>query len=440
MRTDRLTEALATAVDTAFERGDSWYLLTALGLDEQAFGDAVDEIARVEEYEGSMAGLQLLDLGCGVGRHLLAAADRGAETVGVDASPLLLRVASDLVPSATFQLGDIHSVGDDGDFDIVLIMSDTLTLAETTAGVEAILRTARSYLRDNGLLVIVVDPAEVCDGSRTWEERLGLQAVETITARAQPSGGRAVLHTFEITRGERTHNFIGNSVVHSVAEVRALARQASLCLENIAPVRDDGDLMLFLRAEPGFNYLSDLGPFLQSWADRDHWRNRPTGSPAPTSTGRLTFGEGTGLGRGESLSRHHPDFYRHIEPAVLPLVRAAVEDWNQISYSSCEGHLVPHPSRETYTECYVGLVALSHGHADILRSAFAPALDGGMHLPLVCDVLERDLLGPVGKVGSVNLHLRRARGQRWTSYSRERDETVATLVTAMSAAVGGSLR
>src|SRR3954452_12963337 len=53
-----------------------------------------------------LAGRRVLDAGCGTGRTSAWVAGAGAEVVGFDASPEMLRRARERVPSASFSLAD----------------------------------------------------------------------------------------------------------------------------------------------------------------------------------------------------------------------------------------------------------------------------------------------------------------------------------------------
>src|SRR4051794_9159531 len=53
-----------------------------------------------------LAGLRVLDLGCGAGVFLRMAADGGAAVTGLDASEALLREAARRVPEADLRLGE----------------------------------------------------------------------------------------------------------------------------------------------------------------------------------------------------------------------------------------------------------------------------------------------------------------------------------------------
>jgi ubiquinone/menaquinone biosynthesis C-methylase UbiE len=91
------------------------------------------------EHLGIGAGQRVLDLGCGTGVFLRAAADRGAKVVGLDAAEGLLAVARERVPEADLHAGDMQDLpfGDDG-FDVVtgfssLFFADDMTRALSEA-------------------------------------------------------------------------------------------------------------------------------------------------------------------------------------------------------------------------------------------------------------------------------------------------------------------
>jgi ubiquinone/menaquinone biosynthesis C-methylase UbiE len=65
-------------------------------------------------------GTTVLDVGCGSGAFLRAAADRGAGVCGLDASAALLELARSRVPEADLRLGDLQFLPYDADaFDVV---------------------------------------------------------------------------------------------------------------------------------------------------------------------------------------------------------------------------------------------------------------------------------------------------------------------------------
>jgi SAM-dependent methyltransferase len=107
-----------TMTGTAEQWGPLW------GADARAWA-AVEE-QQLPTYEAAIerlgigSGQRVLDLGCGSGVYLRAAADRGAEVAGLDASEALLEIARARVPEADLRTGDLQFLPyEDGGFDVV---------------------------------------------------------------------------------------------------------------------------------------------------------------------------------------------------------------------------------------------------------------------------------------------------------------------------------
>ena len=106
---------------------------------------AVVEDAQMPTYEtaiehlGIGEGQLVLDLGCGTGAFLRAAADRGAQVAGIDAADGLLAVARERVPEAVLLAGDMQELPfPDDTFDVVtgfssLFFADDMTRALSEA-------------------------------------------------------------------------------------------------------------------------------------------------------------------------------------------------------------------------------------------------------------------------------------------------------------------
>jgi SAM-dependent methyltransferase len=84
------------------------------------------EAQQVPTYEAAIAhtgigpGQTVLDVGCGTGAFLRAAADRGATVCGIDASEALLEIARERVPDADLCVGDLQRLPYADDcFDVV---------------------------------------------------------------------------------------------------------------------------------------------------------------------------------------------------------------------------------------------------------------------------------------------------------------------------------
>ena len=79
------------------------------------------EVAFLVEALGLHAGMRVLDVGCGPGRHAYALAERGLDVVGVDISQRFIDLAADgAPPGATFRRADARSLDLDAEFDAAI--------------------------------------------------------------------------------------------------------------------------------------------------------------------------------------------------------------------------------------------------------------------------------------------------------------------------------
>jgi SAM-dependent methyltransferase len=106
-------------------------------------------------------GTRLLDIGCGAGRALRLAADRGADASGLDAAPGLLDYARRRVPGATIVQGELQSLPfPDDTFDAVTGFNSFQYAADP---IEA-LREAKRVTAPGGRIVALVwSPPEMCE-------------------------------------------------------------------------------------------------------------------------------------------------------------------------------------------------------------------------------------------------------------------------------------
>jgi ubiquinone/menaquinone biosynthesis C-methylase UbiE len=105
------------------------------------------------EKLGIGEGQRVLDLGCGTGVFLRAAADRGAQVAGLDAAEGLLAVARERVPEAELHPGDMQDLpfGDDA-FDVVTGFSSFFFADDMTRA----LSEARRVTKPGGTVLVQV--------------------------------------------------------------------------------------------------------------------------------------------------------------------------------------------------------------------------------------------------------------------------------------------
>jgi SAM-dependent methyltransferase len=93
---------------------------------------------------GVAPGDRVLDIGCGSGMALAAAAARGAQVAGLDASPALVGIARERVPDADVRTGDMEALPfDDDTFDLVTGFNAFFFAADMVAALREAGRVAK---------------------------------------------------------------------------------------------------------------------------------------------------------------------------------------------------------------------------------------------------------------------------------------------------------
>lgn len=110
---------------------------------------------------GLQAGSSLLDVGCGSGRHTIAAARRGIAAVGVDFCIALIERAKAAATSARaldplFRVLDFRREGLAREFDCVLCLYDVIGSAAAPTSELQLMRNIRDHLKSGGHAVISV--------------------------------------------------------------------------------------------------------------------------------------------------------------------------------------------------------------------------------------------------------------------------------------------
>jgi ubiquinone/menaquinone biosynthesis C-methylase UbiE len=128
------------------ERAAQWGRLWG----SRALDWAASEEQQLPTYEeairrvGVSGGQRVLDVGCGSGVFLRAAADLGADVYGIDASEALLELARQRVPEADLRLGDIEALPYDDDcFDVVAGFNSFFFAVDLVAALREAQRVAK---------------------------------------------------------------------------------------------------------------------------------------------------------------------------------------------------------------------------------------------------------------------------------------------------------
>jgi SAM-dependent methyltransferase len=152
-------------------RPDGWS-----AIEEQQLPTYEEAIRRV----GISPGDSVVDLGCGSGVFMRAAADRGATVFGLDAAQSLIEVARRRVPDADLQIGDLESLPwEDDRFDLVTGFNSFFFAADMTAALREAGRVAKPGAP---ILIQVWGRPERCDLSAM------LGAIAALRPQREPDG------------------------------------------------------------------------------------------------------------------------------------------------------------------------------------------------------------------------------------------------------------
>lgn len=144
-----------TATDAVGPKAQRWGRLWG----SRAEDWALTEEQQLPTYEAALdrvgigPGQRVLEVGCGSGVFLRAAAERGAAVTGVDSSERLVELARDRAPEAELMVGDLQALPfDDDSFDVVAGFNAFFFAADMVAA----LREAGRVARPGGSVVIQV--------------------------------------------------------------------------------------------------------------------------------------------------------------------------------------------------------------------------------------------------------------------------------------------
>jgi SAM-dependent methyltransferase len=151
--------SVASSAGSAERWGPRWGAGAAdwAATEEQQLPTYEEAIRRV----GIGAGQTVLEVGCGSGVFLRAAADHGAHVTGLDASEALIELARERVPEADLRIGDLQFLPfADGSFDVVAGFNSFFFADDMVAAV----REAGRVAKPGGSVVIQVwGRHEACD-------------------------------------------------------------------------------------------------------------------------------------------------------------------------------------------------------------------------------------------------------------------------------------
>lgn len=427
--------ASALSGPEAFAARDGWALLTIASYDQPFEAEAFATVAMLINELALRPPACVLDIGVGIGRHLRAFADRGFLVGGVEQSALLCNYANRAVGTEVVTHGEFEALPQVELPALYLLMSDTVSILGRAGQHSERLRQLRQQMADESTVVIEVSSPRMwpTSGVHVWPPIDDISISETVEIH-HTVATRSVQFEYH---GE-SFELVGDQLLLDLNQWRELLEGTGFRLTGEihthrgqrCSVSDADNIVMVATAAKGWNYLSDLSEFLAAWRDPAHVRNQLTTPLTSGSTGRITDLMNAPIGRGATLTRHHDSFRDALEVRIGPLVAELVFGWNQILYSSCEGHYFNDTGAcPVITDAYIAAVAVDDRHLDLLQALLEVAAESVGSTNVIDPLVrERKLWGPGGAVQAVDLVMRRQDGASWESYCDAVDWAVAVMV------------
>ena len=127
-----------------------YYDLVYAGKDYQKEASLLHAIA---SQEGRSEGRDLLDIGCGTGRHI-EQLRRWYRCTGLDLSPAMLRVARQRLPGTKFIQGSMEELSLDARFDVITCLFGALGYTLTVPRMQRAVCLMAAHLRPGGVLLV----------------------------------------------------------------------------------------------------------------------------------------------------------------------------------------------------------------------------------------------------------------------------------------------
>lgn len=208
--------------------GTHWYGMLYRHRDEH---DAEAQVLPIIAKGKLVPGMEILDMGCGRGRHAAIFARNGLRATGVDLSPECISAAQGIAPAATFAVFDMRMPFATARFDAVVCLFTSLGYTGDRRDDDLAVAAAATALKPSGLFVL-----DLMNGERATN---GLGAVEThvvgdvhFEVRKSREHGDIVKEIMVVHPGGKE---FFKEVVHawSAEEVKSMVLRAGFRIEDV---------------------------------------------------------------------------------------------------------------------------------------------------------------------------------------------------------------
>ena len=108
---------------------------------------------------------------------------------------------------------------------------------------------------------------------------------------------------------------------------------------------------------PGINFMRDCKGFMERWDNPENPDNEKQVNLHKTPHGNINKTGVSGDYKADTISRHQHQFIEGIEPGILRLVLVFINQFNWITYSSCQGHQYDSSIDAKPKERHIGLLS-----------------------------------------------------------------------------------
>ncbi len=224
-------------LSTAFQRGMAWYKewfgtryykLLYGHRDEQDARAWVDVIVQRGALE---PGMQLLDLGCGRGRHARLFAEHGLQVTGIDLSSASIDDARSEGPGVEFHVHDMRKPFARERFDAVVCLFTSLGYSEDRAHDQQAMENAALALVPGGLLVLdLLNGALVREGLVEEECQRSGSVFFTIRRCVE---GNDIVKRISVSEGGEQQQFMERVHAWTRPEVCTMVEATGLRIESV---------------------------------------------------------------------------------------------------------------------------------------------------------------------------------------------------------------
>lgn len=97
---------------------------------------------------------KILDVGCGAGRHVLYLQDKGFDVLGIDESPLAVKVCKERGCKQIKVMDILKTKIKASSFDTIILFGNNLGIGKTLKGVKKLLKILRRLAKKDGILLL----------------------------------------------------------------------------------------------------------------------------------------------------------------------------------------------------------------------------------------------------------------------------------------------